>query len=341
MRWVAALLAAVAALAVAGCGDGAEPGAPEGATLVLDFQPNAVHAGLYAAQQRGFFANEGVGLEIREPSSTADGAKLLEAGRADFAILDINDFGLARRRGLDLEAIAAVVQRPLAAVIAADRTRISTPADLRGKTVGVTGVPSDDAALDTVLAEGGVRPEEVERQTIGFESVRLLAAGKVDAATAFWNAEGVQLRGRGIPVREFRLDEFGAPRYPELVIATTPDRIPSEGSDGEGDRGVACALIRGLERGYELLDGNPEAALKALTEAVPAVDRDSQRDQLEALRDADAFSSEPGGEASPALTRPALARWLGWARDRGVLSPGATVANGAVGGTDPGAPASC
>ena len=81
MRSVAASLAAVVlALAAAGCGgDGAEPGAPEGPTLVLDFQPNAVHAGIYAAQREGFFENEGVDLEIREPSSTSDAAKLLEA----------------------------------------------------------------------------------------------------------------------------------------------------------------------------------------------------------------------------------------------------------------------
>ena len=115
MKVAVALLAAVlCGLAVAGCGDdGAEPGAPStGATLVLDFQPNAVHSGLYAAAERGLFADEGLDLEIAEPTGTADGAKLLEAGRADFAILDINDFGIARRRGLDVVAVAAIVQRP-------------------------------------------------------------------------------------------------------------------------------------------------------------------------------------------------------------------------------------
>ena len=76
MRRVAAPLAAVlAGLAMAGCGgDGAEPGAPEGATLVLDFQPNAVHSGIYAAQANDHFSDEGVDLTIREPSSTADSA---------------------------------------------------------------------------------------------------------------------------------------------------------------------------------------------------------------------------------------------------------------------------
>src|SRR5215510_10677974 len=106
MKRVAALLAAaLLGMTVATCGGGgAEPGAPKGATLVLDFQPNAVHSGIYAAQAQGYFKDAGVDLHIQEPSSTADSAKLLETGRADFAIMDINDFGIARERGLDLVA---------------------------------------------------------------------------------------------------------------------------------------------------------------------------------------------------------------------------------------------
>src|SRR5512132_1994346 len=219
MRRVAALLAAALLAALTGCGGGgAEPGAPKGATLVLDFQPNAVHSGIYAAQAAGDFGDEGLDLTIREPSSTADSAKLLESGRADFAVMDINDFGIAGERGLDLVAIAAIVQRPLASVIARDRNEIRTPADLAGKTIGVTGVPSDDAVLDTVLRTGGVDPSSVHRVTIGFNAVADLAAGKLYAATAFWNAEGVQLEPRGIPIRESRAAEFGAPRFPDVVL---------------------------------------------------------------------------------------------------------------------------
>ena len=242
MRRVAALLAAALLAALTGCGGGgAEPGAPKGATLVLDFQPNAVHSGIYAAEASGEFGDEGLDLTIREPSSTADSAKLLESGRADFAMIDINDFGIARERGLDLVAIAAIVQRPLASVIARDRNEIRTPADLAGKTIGVTGVPSDDAVLDTVLRSGGVDPSSVHRVTIGFNAVADLAAGKLDAATAFWNAEGVQLEQRGIPIREFRVDQFGAPRYPELVlVAKAGDRAARR----PPDRG-AHARIRG------------------------------------------------------------------------------------------------
>ena len=121
-RVAAPLAAVIAAIALFACGDGgAEPGASDEATLILDFTPNAVHAGLYAALAGGEFEREGIELEIREPSASTDGPKLLEAGRADFAVLDIHDLAIARERGLDLVGIAAIVQRPLAAVIAGDR----------------------------------------------------------------------------------------------------------------------------------------------------------------------------------------------------------------------------
>ena len=312
MRRVAALLAvALLGAAVSGCGGGgAEPGAPEGATLVLDFQPNAVHSGIYAAQANGDFKDAGIDLHIQEPSSTADSAKLLAAGRADFAVMDINDFGIARERGLDLVAIAAIVQRPLASVIARNPNESRTPADLAGKTIGVTGVPSDDAVLDTVLRSGGVDPSSVHRVTIGFNAVADLAADKVDAATGFWNAEGVELQQRGIPIREFRVDEFGAPRYPELVVATTPTNC-----------GEVPSLLAGLRRGYGFLGERPDQALDDLLNQVSGLDRASQEAQFEALTSADAF----GGSAGETSTlNPIHERaWLSWASRHGVISPSA------------------
>jgi putative hydroxymethylpyrimidine transport system substrate-binding protein len=307
MKRVAALLAAaLLGAGLLGCGGGgAEPGAPKGATLVLDFQPNAVHSGIYAAQANGFFRDEGIDLTIQEPSSTADSAKLLESGRADFAVMDINDFGIARERGLDLVAIAAIVQRPLASVIARDPAEIRTPADLAGKTIGVTGVPSDDAVLDTVLRSGGVDPSDVHPVTIGFNAVADLAADKIDGATAFWNAEGVQLQQMGIPIHEFRVDEFGAPRYPELVVATAPRSCAKAGP-----------FTAALRRGYVSLGRDPNGALNDLLDQVPGLDRSSQNAQLDALIGANAFS--PKGEGLPTsnlLVDPlsSTGAWLTWA----------------------------
>ena len=311
MRRVAALLAAALLLgALAGCGGGgAEPGAPKGATLVLDFQPNAVHSGIYAAQANGYFKDAGIDLHIQEPSSTADSAKLLETGRADFAVMDISDFGIARERGLDLVAIAAIVQRPLASVIARDPNEVRTPADLAGKTIGVTGVPSDDAVLDTVLRSGGVDPSDVHTVTIGFNAVADLAAGKVDAATGFWNAEGVELRQRGIPIREFRVDQFGAPRYPELVVVARADHEQLDGP-----------FLAGLHRGYDLLGEKPQEALGDRLKQNPDLDRSAQLAQFGALTSSQAFRLV--APATPSLAPDAIPRWRAWATRAGLLQGG-------------------
>jgi len=308
MRRVPASLAAVVfALGLAACGDGAEPGASREATLILDFTPNAVHAGLYAALEEGLFAERGIDLELREPSASTDAPKLLQAGRAEFAVMDIHDVGLARERGFELGIVAPIVQRPLAAVIA--NQRIRRPRALAGGSVGVTGLPSDDAVLDAVLEADGVDPGAVERVTIGFDSVPALASGRVDAVTAFWNAEGVALRRRGVATREFRVDDFGAPRYPELVVV--------QGANAPAEPELVAEAVT---EGYERTLAEPEVALEALLDANPALDRAEQRAQLDALLDAGAFS--PPGR----LDLDELRAWGRWNVEHGILAERVDVA---------------
>jgi NitT/TauT family transport system substrate-binding protein/putative hydroxymethylpyrimidine transport system substrate-binding protein len=309
-RLVASLAAVALALALAGCGggDGAEPGASNEATLVLDFTPNAVHAPLYYAERSGLFERADLDLEIREPSSSSDAPKLLESGRADFAILDINDFGIARARGLRLRAVAAIVQVPLAAVIAGDRGEIGRPRDLEGRTVGVTGLPSDDAVLDAVVTADGGDPDAVERTTIGFDSVPALTTGAVDAATAFWNAEGVQLRDAGLPTAEFRVGDATERPYPELVVVTT-EKLAREQPKTVG------AVVAGLESADNRVERDPRAALDALVQAVPELDEASQERQFDALIRADAFGRDP----TSAIYEADRDAWLNFAIDGGLI----------------------
>jgi NitT/TauT family transport system substrate-binding protein/putative hydroxymethylpyrimidine transport system substrate-binding protein len=304
MRVVAALLAvALLAAGTNGCGGGdAEPGAPVGATLVLDFTPNAVHSGIYAAKARGYYDDAGIDLAIRQPGESTDAPKLLEAGRADFAILDIHDLGIARERGLDLVGAMPIVQRPLASVIAAES--VDRPRDLQGRTVGVTGLPSDEAVVDSEVSADGGDPAKVKRLTIGFNAVSSLAAGKVDAVTGFWNAEAVALRARRVPIHVFKVDRYGAPPYPELVLATA-------GGTLRDDPDLVEAMVDATRRGYRFATGNPGKALDDLVAAAPGLDREEQAGQLLVLR--------PDLRPAP-FDMDVLNEWADWDLEHGLLT---------------------
>jgi putative hydroxymethylpyrimidine transport system substrate-binding protein len=305
MRRAAALLAAALLLAgAAGCGgDGAEPGAPQGVTLVLDFVPNAVHSGIYAAKRRGWYDDKGINLTIRQPGESTDAPKLLAAGRAELAILDIHDLGIARERGLEVVGAMPLVQRPLAAVIARGASPVRRPSDLEGHTVGVTGLPSDEAVVDSEVEADGGDPARVDRVTIGFNAVASLAAGKVDAATGFWNAEGVALRHQGVPIRVFKVNRYGAPPYPELILTASRRTI-------ERDPELVDSMVAATERGYELAYRRPAEALGDLLAAVPSLDRAEQAAQLRVLRP----------DLRPAPFDPAVLReWAAWDLEHGLL----------------------
>jgi len=300
-------IALAAVLVCAGCGGASGGDRPnEDATLLLDFTPNAVHSGIYLAAARGYDEAEGVRLRIRRPGASTDGPKQLQSGRVDLAILDIHDLALARERGADLVGVMAVVQRPLAAVIA--RPGIARPRDLEGRRVGVTGLPSDDAVLRSVVRGDGGDPSRVRSTTIGFDAVKALLAGRVDASTAFWDVEGVALQRRRPGFREFRVDDFGAPSYPELVLCATRDTIAERAP-------VVRAAIRALQRGYQEAQADPESAVGAVLDANPDLDRAELGAQMDAV--APAFTAGALGVGQ--LRLPVLRAWAAWDRKFGIL----------------------
>jgi len=294
---------------LAACGGGAtavdRPDAD--VTLLLDFQANAVHAGIYTAAARGYDQAEGVRLKIRQPSSSTDATKLLLAGRADAAILDIHDLAIARAKGRDVVGVMAIVERPLAAVIA--RAGIRTPRALEGRRVGVTGLPSDDAVLHSIVAGAGGDPKRVRSTTIGFNAVPSLLAGKVDGATAFWSAEGVALARKRPGFHAFKVDEFGAPAYPELVLCVTRQML-RESPD------TVRATVTALRRGYALTLDDPESSASDLIAREPGLDRADVTAELDALGGAFVGDQDHYG----ALDHPTLERWARWEARFGIVA---------------------
>src|SRR4051794_1636537 len=271
---VAALLAA-ACMALTACGTGGGQDRPEkDATLLLDFTPNGVHAGIFSAVRRGYDEAEGVHLRVRTPASGTDATKLLLAHRVDFAVLDIHDLALAREKGNDIVGVMALVQRPLAAVLA--QPSVATPKALEGKQVGVTGLPSDDAVLASIVKGAGGDPSRVHKVNIGFNAVQSLLSRRVAGATAFWDVEGVELHDRRPKSHEFRVDAYGAPAYPELVLTTARRTIDDEPA-------LVRATVRALVRGYRFTVSDPDSSAQDTLAENRGLDAEQLAAQLDVL----------------------------------------------------------
>jgi putative hydroxymethylpyrimidine transport system substrate-binding protein len=306
-----ALVACLLACLLAACGSGASTTAPRprptGARLILDFTPNAVHTGIYTAIARRYDRSAGVRLHVIAPTQSTDSIKLLETGKVEFALLDIHDLAIARQRGADIVGIMAVVQRPLSAVIAAPA--VTTPRELQGKTVGVTGVPSDTAVLRSVVAGARGDPAKVKTVAIGFNAVADLLAGRVAGATAFWNDEGEAIRSRRPGFHIFRVDDYGAPSYPELVLCATRATLERHPALA---RETAAAIIRG----YEFTLQHPQEAAHNLEQEVSGLDPSLVAAQLSGLLPS--FRGPDGrvGKLNVALLR----GWAAWETRFGIVS---------------------
>jgi putative hydroxymethylpyrimidine transport system substrate-binding protein len=301
-------VALVTVVLAAACGSQhASSSKPRSVSLVLDFTPNAVHTGIYTALQRGYDHAEGIDLHVIVPSASTDAIRLLETGRADFAILDIHDLAIARERGQSIAGILPIVQQPLAAVIAAPAFR--NPSQLQGQTVGVSGDPSDVAVLDSVVHGSGGNPAKVKMITIGFSAVADLLAGRVAAATAFWNDEGVTVRAHDPDYHVFRVNRYGAPAYPELILCAT-------GSSLRSNPGLARSVVTALTLGYRQVLADPRAGEHALESQVQGLDPHLVQSQLHALLPA---FDQPGGQVG-ALDPARLRSWARWEKRFGIVA---------------------
>ncbi|HEY7453254.1 MAG TPA: ABC transporter substrate-binding protein [Thermoleophilaceae bacterium] len=273
MRALAAL-ACVACLALAACGekeDVLEPSGSKHVELMLDYFPNADHAGIYAAQAGGDFKQAGLDVAIRQPPDPAAPIKQVAAGRVDLAISYEPEVLRARDQGLDVVSVAALVQKPLTSIISLPKAKITDPADLKGKTVGTAGIDYQEAYLRAILTEAGVDPSSVKVRNVGFGFSPALITGKIDAALgAFWNYEGEELRLRGKRPRIIRIEEAGVPTYNELVLVANESALKR---DGDKIR----AFIGAISRGTRALRDDPDQAIDGLLEANPDLDPKLQR----------------------------------------------------------------
>ena len=254
---------------LAGCGEKEDVLEPKGSKeleLMLDFFPNADHAGIYAAEAGGHFKAVGLDVEIRQPPDPAAPIKQVAAGRVDLAVSYEPEVLRARDQGLHVVSIGALVRVPLTSIISLPKARVAEPADLAGKTVGTAGIDYQSAYLRTILEDAGTNPDRTKERNVGFSLVPALLTGRVDAILGgFWNYEGVELKLRRRRPRIIRVDEAGVPPYDELVLVANEDAL-------ERDEGKLRGFIGALSRGTQELREDPNRAIEGLLDANPDLD---------------------------------------------------------------------
>ncbi|GLY10702.1 ABC transporter substrate-binding protein [Pseudobacillus badius] len=228
-------------------------------TVMLDWYPNAVHSFLYVAEEKGYFDEEGVDVDIQFPADPTDPIKLAAAGKVTLGISYQPDVIMARTdQGVSVKAVGALVRSPLNRVMFLKDSPIRTPKDLEGKTVGFTGIPLNEAIVRTMMEKDKGNPEKVKMVDVGFELNSAVVTKKADAVVgAYINHEVPLLKHEGHETRNLDPTKYGVPNFYELVAVT------SDQTWEEQEKEIK-AFWRAAEKGFEFTEKHPDEALQIL-----------------------------------------------------------------------------
>ena len=238
---------------------------------MLDYFPNADHAGIYAAQAGGDFKEAGLDVQIRQPPDPAAPIKQVAAGRVDLAISYEPEVLRARDQGLNVVSVAALVQKPLTSIISLPKAKIRGPADLEGQDHRhgrdrlPGGVPQDDPGRRRRRpghGQGAQRRLRLQPRAAHREDRR--RAGRL-----------LELRGRGPEAaRQAPADHphRGRRRADLQRAGARGERVALE-RDGDKIR----AFIGAISRGTRDLRRDPDRAIEGLLKANPDLDPELQR----------------------------------------------------------------
>lgn len=227
--------------------------------VVLDWYPNALHAFLYAAIEKGYYEEEGLKVNIRFPSNANDAISLVAAGQAEIGLYYQQDVIQARaNQNVPVKSIGAVVQGPLNIVLSLEEKGITSPKDLVGKTIGYAGTELSEALIRSIMENTGADYSDVTMIDVGFDLMSSMTTGNVDATIGcLVNHEVPQMEEEGFAVNWFDLDEYGVPTYYEGIFLASDKMI-------ESDSETLGAFLRASARGFADMKNDPEGTLQIL-----------------------------------------------------------------------------
>jgi putative hydroxymethylpyrimidine transport system substrate-binding protein len=246
-------------------------------SLALDWFPWSNHAGFFIAQEKGYFREEGLKVDIYTPADPATVLQTVGAGKDDFGISYQVEVLLARQEGVPVVSIMGLVQHPLNSVMALKESGIDRPGKLKGKKVGYPGIAYNEPMLETMLRSDGASLEDVELINVGYDLVPALIGKKVDAIVgAYWVHESISAELQGHPVNIMRMEQWGVPDFYELVLVTSEKMLVQRPD-------VVRRFVRAAIRGYQEAMEDPQRAIDILAQAHPEIDERIERRGVELL----------------------------------------------------------
>lgn len=230
-------------------------------TLMLDWFVNPDHAPIVIAQERGFFTDAGLQVEIVAPADPADPPKLVAAGQADLAITYQPQLHLQVHEGLPLRRVGTLVAMPLNCLMVRADGPVQQVADLKGRRIGYSVAGVEQALVSALLKTAGLTLDDVEMVNVNWSLTPALLSGQVDATIGgYRNFEATQMRLAGGEGRCLFLEEEGLPAYDELIFVANPDRM---------DRERITRFLSAVERGTQFMLNHPEEAREVFAAHAP------------------------------------------------------------------------
>ncbi|WP_152654556.1 ABC transporter substrate-binding protein [Oceanobacillus sp. CFH 90083] len=228
-------------------------------SIMLDWYPNAVHSYLYVAEEKGYFEEEGIDVDIQFPANPTDPLTLAASGNVTMGLYYQPDVIAARaNEDIPVKSVAAIVREPLNRIVYRSDDPINSPKELEGKRVGYPGIPVNEAIVKTMVEYDGGDYEKVDMINVEFELGSSLISEQVDAVSGMYvNHEVPVLRSEGYTVDFINPVDYGVPDFYEIVAVTSDETWEKEQENIE-------AFWRAARKGYDFMIENEEEALEFL-----------------------------------------------------------------------------